>query len=98
MSTAAHQTIPVQVWVDVDIKIAPLVRRLNRRSGIRTYASCQGGVQYGPYVMVGWLTRQAFRHLNRQYCLTHIENHRQPSLYTDGVAYLWPERRSWSAA
>ena len=35
-------TEPMQVWVDVDRGIAPLVRVLNRMPSIRTWASCEG--------------------------------------------------------
>jgi hypothetical protein len=35
-------TVPVQVWVDIDREVAPLVVALNRIPGLRTFASCQG--------------------------------------------------------
>lgn len=38
----AWNTIPVQVTVDIDRGIAPLVQVLNRIPGVRTYASCEG--------------------------------------------------------
>lgn len=46
-----HDTIPLQVWVDVDAGIAEDVRWLND-FGIRTLTSCEGGKTYRPYVMV----------------------------------------------
>ena len=55
-----HQTVPVQVWADVDVGIADLVKYLNTIPGVRTHASCQGTIgeggpePYGPQVMVSW--------------------------------------------
>ena len=58
--TTPHQTIPVQVWADIDIGVADLVKYLNTIPGVRTYASCQGTIgeggpePYGPQVTVSW--------------------------------------------
>jgi hypothetical protein len=55
-----HDTIPVQVWIDVDTGIAELVKRLNTLPGVRTNASCQGTLgeggpaPYRAYVMATW--------------------------------------------
>ena len=55
-----HKTVPLQVWVDVDIGIAGFVAWLNTIPGIRTHASCQGTIGEGgphPYraqVMATW--------------------------------------------
>lgn len=49
-----HDTVPVQVWVEVDTGVADMVRDLNAIPGVRTFASCQGGNTYGPYVMTYW--------------------------------------------
>jgi hypothetical protein len=55
-----HETVPVQVWADVDKGIADLVMYLNTIPGVRTDASCQGTIGEGgpaPYpahVMCHW--------------------------------------------
>jgi hypothetical protein len=55
-----HETIPVQVWADIDIGIADDVRWLNSLPGVRTFASCQGTMgeggplPYGAYVKCWW--------------------------------------------
>lgn len=67
MSRDFHKTVPVQVWVDADERIADMVRMLNTIPGVRTHASCQGtlgelnddekadgAVESPPYVMVSW--------------------------------------------
>ena len=65
MGNVIHETIPVQVWADVDVGVADLVRRLNAIPGVRTHASCQGTIGEGgaePYeahVMVSWWTDEA---------------------------------------
>ena len=55
-----HETVPIQVWVDVDKGICDLVLYLNTIPGVRTLASCQGTLGEGgpkPYraqVMCTW--------------------------------------------
>lgn len=55
-----HQTVPIQVWVDVDVDVADTVLYLNTIPGVRTLASCQGTIGEGgaePYraqVMASW--------------------------------------------
>lgn len=71
--TTEHPTVPVQVWADVDVGIADLVRRLNTLPGVRTVASCQGG-HYRPYVMVTWEDDAALALLAR-YPMTKIGAH-----------------------
>lgn len=65
MTAIVHETIPVQVWADVDVGIADFVRHLNTLPGVRTEACCQGTIgeggpePYGPYVMVVWRNDEA---------------------------------------
>lgn len=60
MGYLPHKTVPVQVWVDVDVGIADIVSYLNTIPGIRTIASCQGTIgeggpnPYPPNVMASW--------------------------------------------
>lgn len=60
-----HDTIPIQVWVDVDMGIADAVVYLNTLPGIRTLTSCQGTLDeggpqpYRPYVMCSWTPEAA---------------------------------------
>jgi len=60
MGYPIHDTVPIQVWVDVDIGIADAVRYLNTVPGVRTIASCQGTIGEGgpnPYrahIMAEW--------------------------------------------
>lgn len=60
MGYLVHETVPIQVWVDVDIGIADAVRYLNTIPGIRTIASYKGTIGEGgphPYrahVMADW--------------------------------------------
>ena len=55
-----HETVPVQVWADIDTGIAEMVRYLNTLPGLRTDASCQGTIGEGgpnPYraqVLAHW--------------------------------------------
>lgn len=80
MGAINHQTIPVQVWVDVDVGIAECVRYLNTIPGVRTYASCQGCIgelsdedkadgaeEYRAYVMVSWNDEETLRLLQADY-------------------------------
>ena len=68
-----HQTVPIQVWADVDIGIVHMVRRLNDIPGVRTHASCQGTETekgpnpYRPYVKVSWLSPEALKHLQHEF-------------------------------
>ena len=70
-----HESLPVQVWVDVDIGIADMVVYLNTIPGIRTHASCQGTIGEGgadPYrahVMASW-PAEAFERLHREFDVT----------------------------
>ncbi len=65
----AWNTTPVQVWVDVDSGIAPLVRALNGIDGLRTHASCQGHLlsQFDTraYVYISWLTIAAWEEITK---------------------------------
>ncbi len=60
MSSVNHQTVPVAVWVDIDIGIAEHVRWLNSLPGVRTFTSCQGTIgeggpePYEPYIQAWW--------------------------------------------
>jgi hypothetical protein len=71
-----HTTIPLRVWVDVDLGIAEMVRRLNEITGIRTHASCQGTLgeggahPYRPYVQVSWFDAAALALLEREFDVT----------------------------
>jgi hypothetical protein len=66
-----HPTIPIKVWIDVDVGIAGFVLELNRLPGVRTEASCQGGATYGPQVMVTWEDDVAFK-LLAKYPMTRL--------------------------
>lgn len=67
-----HETIPVQVWADVDAGIASVVKYLNSVDGVRTIASCQGTIGEGgpnPYraqVMATW-TDEAFQKIKEEF-------------------------------
>lgn len=60
MSSVNHESVPVQVWIDVDTGIAEDVRWLNSLSGARTFTSCQGTIgeggpqPYEPYIQAWW--------------------------------------------
>lgn len=84
----AHQTMPVQVWIDVDFWIAELVSELNIIPGVRTHASCQGGRTYGPYVMVSWADESVFEGLRNNYALKTLADREKDAVASDGVAYL----------
>lgn len=77
-----HRTVPVQVWVDVDDGIADFVRFLNTLPGVRTHASCQGGLTYGPQVMVTWENDAALAAL-RAFPMTMI---------SETLAYVHPQQ------
>jgi hypothetical protein len=71
----SHQTIPIRVWVDVDVGIAAMVRYLNSIPGVRIHASCQGTTReggpapYRPQVMATW-TDEVFERLQREFDIT----------------------------
>lgn len=73
-----HNTVPVQVWADVDEGIADLVRYLNTIPGVRTHASCQGTIgeggaePYGPQVLVSYHTEDAEMRLRREFDCTEV--------------------------
>jgi DNA-binding XRE family transcriptional regulator len=70
---AIHKTRPVRVWVDVDQGVADVVDTLNRHPDVRTFASCEGTPGHRPaYIMVGWLTTEAFIWLTDNFVLTEI--------------------------
>lgn len=73
-SSPPHEQIAIQVWVDVDVGIADFVLHLNTLPGVRTHASCQGGVSYGPQVMVTWEDDAAFA-LLAEYRMTPLGDH-----------------------
>lgn len=81
---SAHPTTPIQVWVDVDVEVADVVKALNAHPDVRTFASCQGTPGQRPaYVMVGWLSDEALNWLTDNYVLTEISRENQ-------WAYLHP--------
>jgi hypothetical protein len=75
MGSVNHETRPVQVWVDADLRIAELVEQLNQISGVRTHASCQGTLgeggpeQYGPYVEASWPDTKTLELLRTRYAV-----------------------------
>lgn len=75
-----HKTIPIQIWVDVDVGIVEMVRYLNTIPGVRTHASCQGTIgeggpsPYRPQVMVTW-TDEVFARLQREFDVTIEGDH-----------------------
>lgn len=91
MSNIVHQTIPVQVWVDVDIGIADVVRYLNTIPGVRTHASCQGTIGEGgsaPYraqVMLTWADESTLKRLQSEFDV-EIEG--------DGWGYAHPRAKA----
>ena len=66
MGNVIHNTVPVQVWVDIDCEIADCVRWLNSLPGVRTFGigSCQGTIgeggsqPYHPYIKASWPDEQ----------------------------------------
>ncbi len=73
MGKKIHQTIPVQVWADIDVGIADTVRYLNTIPGVRTHASCQGtlgeggAAPYQAFVMVSWPDKETLRRLQSEF-------------------------------
>jgi hypothetical protein len=73
MGKVIHQTIPLQVWVDIDEGIADVVRYLNTIPGVWTHTSCQGTIGEGgpaPYrahVDVSWETEEALVRLQHEF-------------------------------
>src|SRR5580704_5658815 len=93
---APHETVPIRCVIDIDKRIAPLVEYLNTLPGVRTDASCEGGLCYGPQVMVSWLTPDAFDFLSANYYLGNIETG-EPVSFETGVAYIMrPDDREWA--
>lgn len=78
MGNVVHETIPVQVWADVDVGIADVVRRLNDIPGVRTHASCQGTIgevgaePYPPRIMVSWQTSKAFTAMAAEFEISDV--------------------------
>ncbi len=75
-----HATVPLPVWVDIDVGIVDLVRYLNTIPGVRTHTSCQGTIgeggshPYRPYVSVTW-TDDAFARLCVEFDVSDVGNH-----------------------
>lgn len=73
MGNVIHQTVPVQVWADVDTGIADCVRHLNTIPGVRTHDSCQGTIgeggpePYRAYVTVSWQDATALAQLQAEF-------------------------------
>lgn len=71
-----HETVPIQVWVDVDKGIVDLVLYLNTIEGVRTHASCQGTIGEGgpnPYraqVLVTWENAAILERLRNEFDVT----------------------------
>jgi hypothetical protein len=76
MSSAVHNTVPVQVWVDIDTGVSDLVVYLNTIPGVRTHSCCQGTIgeggpePYRPYVSVTWSDETALRRLLSEFDFT----------------------------
>jgi hypothetical protein len=85
MSSVIHQTTPLQVWADIDVGIADLVRALNVISGVRTYSSCQGTLgegghkPYAAYVTVSWSDADGLARI-QELCVVEVHD-----LYSEGV-------------
>lgn len=68
-----HQTIPVQVWADIDEGIVDVVKHLNTIEGVRTWDSCQGTIgeggaePYKAYVMLSWPDEAALQRLQAEF-------------------------------
>jgi hypothetical protein len=90
-----HKTRPVQVWIDVDERIATIVEVLNREDGVRTYASCQGTIgeggesPYVGYVLISWDSQKTLTRLLKKFAIQSIGNADSNEGYVlvDG----WPE-------
>lgn len=78
MGNVIHETVPVQVWVDIDVGVARTVQALQEIPGVRTHASCQGTIgeggaaPYEAYVEVSWLDDEALAELRRKYQVTPV--------------------------
>jgi len=72
------ETVPVQVWIDVDPGIAELVKYLNTIPTVRTLASCQGTLgeggaePYGPYVMVTCKDKNTLARLQNEFDISEM--------------------------
>lgn len=73
-----HETMPVQVWADIDVGIATVVEYLNTIPGVRTHASCQGTIgeggaaPYRPQVLVTWSDDATFERLASEFDMSDI--------------------------
>jgi hypothetical protein len=73
MPEGNHKTVPVRVWIDVDIGIAALVVYLDGIPGVRTLTSCQGTIgeggphPYRPFVSVTWGPEEALSRLQAEF-------------------------------
>lgn len=82
--------------MDADRHIAPLVEYLNTITDVRTFASCEGGICYGPQVMVSWLSPEAFDFLAANYYLGNIETGEPVNYGRESCAYIMRrEDREW---
>jgi hypothetical protein len=76
MGNIIHKSVPVQVWVDVDIGILEVVERLNKMLGVRTCSSCQGTLgeggaePYPAFVEVSWEDDAALERIRAAYPIT----------------------------
>lgn len=74
MPREPHNTMPLQVWVDIDVDVADLVARLNTIPGVRTYSSCRGSMDepeaiepFPAYVSVSWATQDTLLRLAAEF-------------------------------
>lgn len=83
---AQHTSVPLQIWIDVDVNIADTVTYLNTIDGVRTHASCQGTIGEGgpnPYraqVMCSW-SQEALVRLKKEFDVNELG---------DGWGYVHP--------
>ena len=68
-----HETVPMQVWADIDVGVAEMVKYLNTIPGVRTYAACQGGESYRPYVMVSWPDEATLTRLSSEFDFEDVD-------------------------
>ena len=68
-----HKTVPVMVWVDIDIDIVDMVVYLNTIPGIRTLFSCQGYKKERPYVVIHWNTKSAINRVSKEFDVEAIQ-------------------------
>jgi hypothetical protein len=71
-----HKTLLMKVWAEIDVGIAPTVRRLQKIPGVLTHSSCQGTLHengphpYRPFVMVTWASLEAFDRVRKEFDVT----------------------------